>query len=156
MSINNIESLFKIWTTSRKIYVDYLNKYSLEQLNKVPPGFNNNLIWNIGHVVAAQQSLVYKLSSTPMHISDEFFDRYKSGTKPETPATQADADELKHLLTDLIQKTKTDWNNCIFTTFTERLTGTGFHLTTIQDALEFNNYHEGLHLGVMMSIRKLV
>lgn len=36
------------------------------------------------------------------------------------------------------------------------MTATGFDLTTLDDALEFNNYHEGLHLGMMMSVRKFV
>ena len=31
-----------------------------------------------------------------------------------------------------------------------------FHLGSLQDALAFNNYHEGLHLGYMKSIAKFV
>ncbi|HCL04497.1 MAG TPA: DinB family protein, partial [Chitinophagaceae bacterium] len=44
----------------------------------------------------------------------------------------------------------------IFTSFTGRMTATGFDLTSLADALEFKAYHEGLHLGMMMSIRKLI
>ena len=36
------------------------------------------------------------------------------------------------------------------------MTGTGFHLDALKEALEFNNYHEGLHLGFMINIRKFV
>jgi hypothetical protein len=42
---------------------------TLEQLNKIPEGYNNNLIWNIAHVVVVQQMLVYKLS--------EFYDDFR-------------------------------------------------------------------------------
>lgn len=150
------ESIFKIWETNRKIYADFFDKYSLEQLNKVPTGFNNNLIWNIGHIIVAQQSLVYRLSGLEMNISDELFNRYKSGTKPTEEVGQQEVNELKTLLNTLIGKTKTDLEVGKFVTFTERLTGTGFLLSTLNDAFEFNNYHEGMHLGVMMGIRKFV
>jgi hypothetical protein len=43
------------WKTSRKICMEYFDKYPLEKFNIVPEKFNNNLIWNIGHVIAAQQ-----------------------------------------------------------------------------------------------------
>jgi hypothetical protein len=31
-----------------------------EQLNTIPEGYNNNLIWNIAHIIVVQQMLVYK------------------------------------------------------------------------------------------------
>jgi DinB superfamily len=151
-----MESTLKIWKTSRNIVLNYFNTYTLEQLNKVPQGFNNNLIWNIGHVIVAQQSLVYRSSNLPMRISDAFFDQYKSGTKPDGKTSAQDAEELKEKLISLIGLTEADLSAGLFKSFNERTTGTGFHLASLKDALEFNNYHEGLHLGVMMSIRKLV
>ncbi|NCU03206.1 MAG: DinB family protein, partial [Chitinophagaceae bacterium] len=70
--------------------------------------------------------------------------------------SQEEADELKELLSSLIEKTETDLANGKFVSFTERMTGTGFYLATLQDAFQFNNYHEGLHLGYMNSISKFV
>lgn len=151
-----MESVFKTWKTSRRLVAGYFDNYSIEQLNKIPAGFSNNLVWNIGHVIAAQQSLIYRLGNQPMLISEELFNTYKSGSKPTGETTAAEAEELKHLLTALIEPTEKDFYSGKFTTFTERTTGTGFHLGNLQDAFEFNNYHEGLHLGFMMNIRKFV
>ena len=151
-----MEATVKIWKKSREKYLNFLNNYNLEQLNTTPTGLSNNLIWNIGHVVVAQQSLVYKGAGIPMHISDELYDRYKSGTFPSGTTTQEEVDELRELLVSLIGKTENDYKNGVFTTYNERTTGTGFHLATIKDAFEFNNYHEGMHLGMMMNIRKFV
>jgi hypothetical protein len=55
--------------------------YTLEQLNKVHEGFNNNIIWNIAHVIVTQQILVYKLSGLPMIVTDEMVEKYRKGTK---------------------------------------------------------------------------
>jgi hypothetical protein len=54
-----MEHQFRITRTGRELLDKYFDNYSLEQLNKVPPGFSNNLIWNIGHSIVAQQMLVY-------------------------------------------------------------------------------------------------
>ena len=151
-----METIFKSWRTSRRLYLNFFDKYPLEQLNKVPNGFNNNLIWNIGHIIVAQQSLIYKASNLPMHISEDLLNLYKPGTKPTGTTSQTEVNELKGLLFSLVDKTETDFQKGIFTTYNERTTTTGFHLASTKDAFEFNNYHEGLHLGYMMGIRKFL
>ena len=151
-----MDSVFKTWKTSRSIYLDFFDNYTLEQLNKVPDGFSNNLIWNIGHIIVAQQSLLYKTSNLPMYISEDLFNLYKPGTKPTGVTSQSEINELKALLISLIEKTEADFYNGRFVIFNERMTGTGFHLASLSDAFEFNNYHEGLHLGYMMNIRKFI
>ena len=143
-------------TTSRNMISKILESHTLEQLNKIPDGFSNNLIWNIVHVVVTQQLLVYKLSGLPMMVSEELVEKYKKGTKPEQDATQAEVDEIKALLFTTIEKTKEDYANGIFKNYQEYPTSTGFVLTSVEGAMNFNNYHEGLHVGVLMSIRKLV
>ncbi|MBD1427027.1 MULTISPECIES: DinB family protein [Bacteroidota] len=151
-----METVFKTWKTSRKLYLDFFDKYSLDQLNKIPVGFNNNMIWNIGHIIATQHKLIYKGANLRGYITDELFNKYQSGTKPTESVSQQEADELKFLLTSQIELTINDFDNGIFGTYNERTTGIGFHLISIQDAFACNNYHEGLHLGYMMGIRKFV
>lgn len=156
-NLNRImEALFKILETSRAIYLKFLDQYTLEQLNTIPEGFSNNLIWNIGHIVVSQQGLVYRLSGLPIHVSDEMNDKYKNGSRPDGRVTQSEVAEIRRLLIALPQQTKIDYEAGKFTSFTEYQTKTGFHLATFQDAMEFNNYHEGMHLGMMLQIRKFI
>lgn len=151
-----MEALFKTWITGRKLYLNYFQNYSLKQLNEIPDGFNNNLIWNIGHVIVSQQKIIYKGSNLRGYVSDDLFNKYQSGTKPDEPVSQEEADVLKELLMSQIEPTMNDFQKGIFKTYNERITGTGFQLSSLQDAFECNNYHEGLHLGIMMGIRKFV
>ena len=151
-----MNSTFKIWETNRKHYLKLIESYSLEQLNKIPEGFSNNLAWNLGHIIVAQQGLVYRLSGLPINVSDEMNEKYRNGSKPTGTTTQAEVDELKALLFSLLEQTKEDYAAGKFVTYNEYTTGTGFHLANIKDAMEFNNYHEGLHLGFMMNIRKFL
>lgn len=154
--IKIMQDTFEVNSTSRKMLNAYFENYTLEQLNKIPEGFNNNLIWNIGHIVVTQQLLVYKFSGLPMMISDEIVEKYRKGTKPEQDVTQAEADEIKVLLFDTLHKLELDYNNGIFVNYQEYPTSTGFILKSALGAIEFNNFHEGLHIGIMMSLRKFV
>lgn len=151
-----MHQVFDITRASRKVLAYYLQNYTLEQLNKVPEGFNNNLIWNIAHIVVVQQMLVYNLSGLPMMVSQEMVAKYKKGTKPVTDVTQAEREEIHSLLMETINKTETDYNQKIFKNFTEFQTATGYSIKNVEDALSFNYYHEAIHIGIMMSIRKFI
>lgn len=151
-----MESAFKIWETNRSLYLDYFENYTLAQLNKIPDGFSNNLIWNIGHVIVVQQALIYRSSELQGYVPDKLFELYKPGTKPVADTSQAEVNTLKELLISLIEKTKTDFADGRFVTFNKRMTSFGFYLESLTDAIAFNNYHEALHLGLMMNIRKFI
>lgn len=151
-----MQTTLNIWTRSRELYAEFIDGYSLKQLNTIPEGFSNNLIWNIGHIVVAQQGLVYKLSGHQGYLSDAFSKQYMPGSKPNPNTSQTEVDEIRHLLFDLVDKTKTDLEKEIFQSFTPRTVGIGYELKNLMDALEFVNYHEALHLGMMMQIRKCI
>ena len=151
-----MDSSFKIWKTNREKYLAFLENYSLAQLNKIPEGFSNNLIWNIGHAIVVQQRLIYSASGFPINISDELVNSYKPGSKPTSVDTQETVEQFKSLLLSLQPQTIEDYVNGKFVSYKELTTSTGFNIASIKDAIEFNNYHEGLHLGMMMNIRKFV
>ena len=151
-----MQSAFEVQKTSRTIILKFLEIYSLEQLNKIPEGYNNNIIWNIGHIIAAQQALVYKLSGLPILVSDEFISKYKKGTKPESIVSQTEIEEIKTLLAFTLLKTEEDYNNNVFLNYTEYTTSMGFTIHNVKEAISFNNYHEGVHTGIIMSLRKFI
>jgi hypothetical protein len=149
-------STFDINHTSRNVISKFLENHTLDQLNKVPEGFSNNLIWNIAHIIVVQQMLVYNLSGLPMMVSDEMVSKYKRGTKPENNVTQAELEEIKSLLFSTSEKAKNDFAADIFKDYTEFTTMSGFNIKSAKSAMEFNNYHEAIHTGIMMQIRKFI
>ena len=149
-----MQATFEINLSSRNLLLQFLENHSLEQLNKIPDGFANNIIWNIGHIVTVQQMLVYKLSGLGMMISNEMVDTYKKGTKPEREISQDEVNEIKNLLFSTLEQTKEDFANDIFEDYMEFTTSVGFTIKSAKSAMEFNNYHEALHTGIMMQIKK--
>ncbi|MGL2988445.1 DinB family protein [Flavobacterium sp. RSSA_27] len=151
-----MNALFELTATSRKMANSFFENYTLEQLNKIPEGFSNNLIWNLAHILVTQQLLVYKLSGLPMLVSDEIVEKYKKGSKPVHQVTQEEVDYIKDLFFSSVEKMKSDYENNLFQNFTEYPTSTGFTLHTAAEAIQFNAFHEGLHIGIMMSLKKFV
>lgn len=151
-----MQDTFEVNRTGRKMLSSYFENYTLQQLNKIPEGFSNNLIWNLGHIVVTQQLLVYKLSGLPMAVSEEMVEKYRKGTKPEHDVTQEEANQIQALLFQTIDQLEVDYKNGIFVNYQEYPTSTGYILKSTKGAIEFNNFHEGLHIGIMMSIRKFI
>ena len=151
-----MEQTFGITAQSRETLLQYQENHTPEQLNKVPAGFNNNLIWNIIHIVVVQQMLVYNLSGLPMMIPAKWIDKYKRGTKPEADVGAEEIELVKKMLFDTIAKTQKDYADGVFKEYRSFTTMIGFKIDAVEDAINFNNYHEGVHTGVMMSIRKLL
>ncbi|WP_420570967.1 DinB family protein [Kordia sp.] len=139
---------------NRKVIKRILKETTLEDLNKIPQGFSNNIFWNIAHIVVTQQLLVYKLSGLPMYVSDEMISKYRKGTKPEGDVVQKEVDEVYELLDSLLIKTEEDLTAGIFKNYTEYTLSLGTTLSNVHEAIEFNNIHEGMHYGYVLAIKK--
>lgn len=140
----------------RERILDTVSNLSIEQLNKVPEGFNNNIIWNLGHMIAAQQSLCYKRAGLNIRVDETFFNTYKPETKPEGFVNEAGVEEIKKMLFTTLEQLEADYNNGAITGYTTFTTRYNIKLSNIDEAIAFLPFHEGLHVGYIMSLRKLV
>ena len=133
---------FDVALKNRKIMSSFIDAFSFEDLNKIPEKFNNNLIWNIAHLVVTQQLLTYSLSGLPMQISDELVNKYKKGSKVAGNVSQEEINEIKGLLFSTIEQTKEDYENGVFNSFQPYTTSTNSTLKSFEEAMEFNNFHD--------------
>lgn len=138
---------------ARKNVLGIFKAHSLEQVNKIPPGFNNNLVWNAGHVVATMELLVYALAGQQTPSGRAFIDRYRKGTRPEGPASQEACDLIAARLLEGVDQLTKDLETKDFSNYKEYPTSFGVSLGSVDDALAFNNMHEAMHLGTMIALR---
>ena len=89
-------------------------------------------------------------------VSDELIMAYKKGSIPSNSFSQEEFDEVITLFKGLPQTLEEDYESSIFSEYSSYKTSTGFVIDTMENAIIFNNFHESLHLGVIMSLRKLV
>jgi hypothetical protein len=155
---NNISmgKQFEILRANRVIVLKVIENLSLEQLNKIPEGFRNNIAWNVAHLPVIQQLLCYRLSGLKITISDEMVEKYQKGTSPKSDMTQQELETIKTLFLTQVDTFKEDYNNNVFKTYNSYPTSANITLNNISDAIEFNNFHEGIHLGYILALKNLV
>jgi len=151
-----MDKQFEILTANRVLILKIVENLSLAQFNKIPSGFKNNIAWNIAHLAVTHQLLCYEKSNVPTLVSPEMIATYKKGTFPTRDISQDELEQIKKLFMELPDSFIDDFKAAIFTTYNSYTTSANVTLNSIQDALEFNNFHEGIHLGTIMSLKKLV
>ncbi|MEN8927961.1 MAG: DinB family protein [Flavobacteriales bacterium] len=141
---------------TRNNFIALIDSLTTEQLNKIPEGFSNNIIWNFAHNIVTHQLLCYNLSGNRMYVDKEMVHKYRIGTKPESLVSENEIKLLKELALDLPAKMKADLETEMFNDYKAYTTSYNVSLSNINEAIKFNNTHEGLHLGYAMSMKKLV
>lgn len=145
---------FNILQVTRDNYLKAIDGLTLEQFNTIPEGFNNNIIWNLTHIVVTQQLLCYGLTSNRIRLSEDIITDYRKGSKPKRPVTQEEVNQTIAWLTDSIGWIKEDYSMGIFKEYKRYPTSYGFVVSSIEDAITFNNIHESMHLGWVGAIKK--
>ncbi|SMG16494.1 DinB superfamily protein [Marivirga sericea] len=139
----------------RKNFEKAVEKVNEADLVLIPAGFNNHIIWNIGHVIATQNVLIYGMSGLDFTLPTDFIKRYKKGSFP------AEIDQPKTELETIFELGKIadeqlgyDIKEMRFGDYQQYETSFGITLNSFNDALQFNNIHESLHLGYVMAMKR--
>ncbi|RTE54570.1 DinB family protein [Arenibacter aquaticus] len=151
-----MEHAFEITLQNRKKLYQILKDTPKEQLLAVPDGFRNNIWWNIAHVLVTEQLLVYKLGGQPMRLDGTLVDKYKKGTQPGGAPTEEELQEVAELLLSTVDWMREDYGKGIFNGYNEYTTSANVTLKSVEDAIMFNVYHQGLHLGTIISLLKVL
>jgi len=151
-----MEKIFDILLKNRKILHDVLQHTSKEDLYKIPEGFNNNIWWNIAHVVVTPQLLVYGLSGLDYTIEEGLINTYRKGTSPEGKPSAQEVEKISAYLFSTVKHIQLDYNQGRLNTknFKELTTSVNVTLTSAKDAIAFSAFHEGIHLGAIRGLQK--
>lgn len=127
-----------------------------EQLLKIPEGFNNNILWNIGHSITDNCSMLYPPTGQEMPVPPGYLEWFQPGTNPHDWAETPDASDVLRLGRELLNKLVDDCTADRMEVYEPMPLDDGVVLTDIAQAIAHCNIHEAMHLGVIMSIRKFV
>lgn len=145
-----------IFEQIRRTLAGLMKLYSEEQMMIIPDGFDNNIAWNFAHIAVVQEGLTYRLSGAPTVTTEKHRAMFNINTSPADWNETPDIGEIRELLKTTGKKLRADYEAGVFADFRPYTTSTGFHLATIEEAIAFVNFHEGLHLGFILSLGNFV
>ncbi|MES2780916.1 MAG: DinB family protein [Bacteroidota bacterium] len=141
---------------NRTKLVKIIDQYSDDFLFEVPQGFNNNIIWHMGHIVVSQQRVLYMRSGLPMHISTVYHDFFKNGTSPSTWSGKPDTAEIKDSLLNTVERLKEDLKKDIFHKYEPMVMPVGYTVNNHLEGISYTNLHEAEHTGNLLYLSKFM
>lgn len=129
----------------RRSILHALRGFSNKQLNEIPHGFHNNLIWHVAHMIASQQDLFYIRNGFDLKMEPALYSNFRIGTHPSGPASDADIDTIKSLALSSIYQLQADFDKGQFK-----------GVPQLDDVLTHFIFHEGMHMAYILSIRRLL
>lgn len=151
-----MEYLLNVTRQTREHFIKLIETLSVEELNEIPAGFNNNIIWNFGHIVASQQGLCYLLSNVTPVVEKQYMLPYRKGTRPEKFIDAEEISTLKELMRSSIDQLENDLRSNKFTSYNSFLTDYGVEVRSIDEAVQFFVVHDAFHYGIATTIKKVI
>ena len=151
-----IDAELKMLSTSINNVLHKIEGLSKQQLNDIPKGFSNNIIWNVGHLLVTQKLLIYGLSGNNIDLKDDFVAHYKKGSKPLYKVEDDEINFIKTQLKEFIKNFKKDISKQLFKEYQIYPTSYNFEITNFNETLVMVNLHYGLHFSTILKLLKEV
>lgn len=151
-----MEKLFETALFTRNSMLKIMEKKPHDELVRIPENFRNSIFWNIAHLLVTQQLLCYKLSGLDIRIDETMVNKYGKGSIATADVAASDILYVKGHLLKAMEETQNDYNKGLFKDFKPYMTSTGIELKSIEDAISFSTFHDGIHLGIVLSLMKIV
>ena len=112
----------------------------LNQFNHIPSQFQNNIIWNMGHLIWAQQDC-YRIAGLKPPLDKKYTELYKTGTFPKSILNENEVSEIKRLLIEPLETMAND---------------IPANHSEANKALQGLALHDWLHIGYILALKHLV
>ncbi|MGG0719649.1 DinB family protein [Robertmurraya massiliosenegalensis] len=147
------EVLFNQLETYRSEILEAIKNVSEEKAEIIPQGFNNNIRWNLGHIYLDQYLWIQAVTKEKADVPEAFHKWFGYGTSPsdftsETPTLE----DLKKFL----QIQPIEIKNRFGERLEEEFEATEMGMHTIELVLIRTIFHEGMHLQVILDIKKFL
>ncbi|MFD1628573.1 DinB family protein [Pseudopedobacter beijingensis] len=152
------EQVFNFIIQTRQAFIQLVDSLSVAELNQIPEGFRNNIIWNFGHIVVSTQTLCYVRTGIKNDATEvKYNDDYKRDTKPSRYINAEEINELKSLAISTIESIREDYEQGVFKKVQSFATLTyKVEMTSFEEILTTTAGHDNIHLGYALAQKNLI
>lgn len=121
-----------------------------------PPGFNNTILWNVGHIYVNAEILAQKEIPSYEIVHPEWLPLFVPGTKPsDWNVEPPKSGELVSALKEQTERIKGVLDNNLSNVLIESMSIGNLHeMNTVEALVQFMVWHEGVHAGIIHALNR--
>ncbi len=100
--LTDMIELLKRLQENRRILLSQTEYLTAEQYNLIPLGFNNNIIWNMGHLLVTGDGILYRNSPDKRPEYEFPESRYGMGSKPGDFLSETEINYIRQSLSETV------------------------------------------------------
>lgn len=142
----------------RQTIVKVFKSIPTEDADTIPPTWANNARWHAGHLLVTPCLLTHGLLKEPLTVPEEYRAWFGKGSSPANwgdgdaiPSYADLVDDLIPLSGRLIESFKDRADQAFIEPYT---TSIGIILKNPADSLNMSLAHDGIHLGMLLAMRR--
>ncbi|MEK7485263.1 MAG: DinB family protein [Planctomycetota bacterium] len=120
----------------------------------IPPGYKNNILWNIGHISTLADRVIFGYSELPTFFSRKEMKSFMKDTSPAIWTETLPIAKIKEFFLTYPNAIETAEREGKFVKFLAFPLGDHLYIDSTLDAVRFAVCHEGCHLGIISGIVK--
>lgn len=147
------EHLFEQMKLWRRWTVEFLRTIPEDVIDKIPPGHNNSIRWNAGHILVGWDNTMFPALNEERQMPLSYHVLFPSGSEPQHWVEQPPA--LEEIINRLEEQPILIERACkghLDDPLKERFLGMG----TLGEMLIFHINHENLHMGIIKSMKQVL
>lgn len=151
------ETLIDQTLSERQMLVKLFKSIPLEQADTMPPTWKNNARWQAGHLIITPALLTHGIMREPLGVPEEYRKWFAKGTSPAdwgtdpVPNYRDLCDDLVPSIGRLIENLRHRLDEAFLEPYT---TSVGGVLHSPAQALNYSMFHDGVHLGMTMALKR--
>ena len=147
---------FKTLRTTRYHMLKELKGLTPEELLAIPDSRDDNVLWNVGHLLCSLSRLTYVRSGHPLPIPENYLSLFGKGTDARQWTSAPETEEVLERFASVLDRIEADYVKGLFEVYETLEIAPGHTIDTVEEAIAFHCFHEGLHIGMVISIKQLL
>lgn len=148
-------SAIKLFKYSRTSTLILLGNIAADKWDVQPETFPNTVRWNAGHVYVTAEEYLADADDSYEVTHPEWFDFFLDGTRPsEWTDDVPTREDIMAALEEQEHRIEAHFKNKLDNDATVARDINGTLLNTVNEALQFVTWHEGIHLGFTNALRR--